>query len=251
MPQTKLLEVILSVSVKTLFKNVLVWKYITKSKRSINYISEFSFKFTLFCSYLVWHQWFFMKNTKIISVTWQSLSAYVKDKPILNDCSGYCKPGEMLAIMGPSGAGKTTLLSLISKRHSSSLAVTGEVFTIWLRRLRIMKDLMIRPSIGLELLFIRMIYSSKVSQSEVTFLLVRNTTFCCPFENSKQVGCSWKSWRTYHLILASKMCLNLCWRNIGERDIRWREETPLCFYLDGFWPFSYHFRWANFRIRQQ
>jgi ABC-type multidrug transport system ATPase subunit len=68
-----------------------------------------------------------MKNTKIISVTWQSLSASVKEKPILKDCSGYCQPGEMLAIMGPSGAGKTTLLSLISKRHSSSLTVEGEV----------------------------------------------------------------------------------------------------------------------------
>lgn len=57
-----------------------------------------------------------MKNTKIISVTWQNLSASVKGKSIINDCSGYCKNGEMLAIMGPSGAGKTTLLSLISKR---------------------------------------------------------------------------------------------------------------------------------------
>ena len=68
-----------------------------------------------------------MKNTKIIAVTWKGVSASAAGKTILRDCSGHCRSGEMLAIMGPSGAGKTTLLSLIAKRQSSSLKVEGEV----------------------------------------------------------------------------------------------------------------------------
>ena len=66
-------------------------------------------------------------EVKEVSITWKGLSAFVKDKAILNDCSGYCKPGEMLAIMGPSGAGKTTLLSLLSKKNSSALTTHGNV----------------------------------------------------------------------------------------------------------------------------
>jgi ABC-type multidrug transport system ATPase subunit len=65
-----------------------------------------------------------MKN---LSVTWQNLSAHINHRPILQNCSGYCRPGQMLAIMGPSGAGKTTLLSLLSKRNSASLAIEGTV----------------------------------------------------------------------------------------------------------------------------
>ena len=66
-------------------------------------------------------------SVKQVSITWKGLSAYVKDKAILSDCFGYCKPGEMLAIMGPSGAGKTTLLSLLSKKNSSALTTQGNV----------------------------------------------------------------------------------------------------------------------------
>lgn len=64
-----------------------------------------------------------MKNTKIISLTWENLTAHAKDKTVLENCSGYCRPGEMLAIMGPSGAGKTTLLSLLCKRQSTALSI--------------------------------------------------------------------------------------------------------------------------------
>ena len=37
--------------------------------------------------------------------------------------SGYCKPGEVLAIMGASGAGKSTLLNALTFRNLSGLTV--------------------------------------------------------------------------------------------------------------------------------
>jgi ABC-type multidrug transport system ATPase subunit len=62
-----------------------------------------------------------------ISLTWKKLSASVKDKPILTDASGYCKPGELLAVMGPSGSGKTTFLSLLTHKTDPALTVSGNV----------------------------------------------------------------------------------------------------------------------------
>lgn len=59
------------------------------------------------------------------TLTWSNLSGYIKDKPIVQGCSGYCKPGQMLAIMGPSGAGKTSLLSILAKKIPPTLKVTG------------------------------------------------------------------------------------------------------------------------------
>lgn len=68
-----------------------------------------------------------MTAKKEITLTWSGLSASIGDKVLLDSCQGYCKPGEMLAIMGPSGAGKTTLLSLISQKADSKLKVNGVV----------------------------------------------------------------------------------------------------------------------------
>ena len=38
--------------------------------------------------------------------------------------SGYCKPGELLAIMGASGAGKSTLLNALTFRNLAGLSVS-------------------------------------------------------------------------------------------------------------------------------
>ena len=42
--------------------------------------------------------------------------------------NGYCKPGELLAIMGASGAGKSTLLNALTFRNLGGLAVQGNAF---------------------------------------------------------------------------------------------------------------------------
>eukprot|EP00818_Percolomonas_sp_WS_P003510 CAMPEP_0117454074 /NCGR_PEP_ID=MMETSP0759-20121206/10598_1 /TAXON_ID=63605 /ORGANISM="Percolomonas cosmopolitus, Strain WS" /LENGTH=844 /DNA_ID=CAMNT_0005247219 /DNA_START=8 /DNA_END=2543 /DNA_ORIENTATION=+ len=47
-----------------------------------------------------------------------------QDKTVLYPMSGYVKPGEILAIMGPSGAGKTSLLNILAQRE---LNYTGKV----------------------------------------------------------------------------------------------------------------------------
>ncbi|KAJ3334175.1 ABC transporter G member 22 [Gonapodya sp. JEL0774] len=56
------------------------------------------------------------------------------DKQLLEGATGYCKPGESLAIMGPSGAGKSTLLDILSYRKttgtfSQDIMLNGEKLT--------------------------------------------------------------------------------------------------------------------------
>ena len=41
--------------------------------------------------------------------------SYIEGSPVLNDVSFRCKPGQMLALVGPTGVGKTTVTQLISR----------------------------------------------------------------------------------------------------------------------------------------
>ncbi|KAG7164314.1 white-like 2 [Homarus americanus] len=51
-----------------------------------------------------------------------------REKHILKDVKGICRPGELLAIMGASGAGKTTLLNVLTHRNNDKLRVTGDLY---------------------------------------------------------------------------------------------------------------------------
>ncbi|KAJ0393262.1 hypothetical protein ATCC90586_011719 [Pythium insidiosum] len=62
----------------------------------------------------------------------------VDEKVILNDVSGYAKPGELLVLMGPSGAGKSSLLDCISGRNPNvhgRITVNGQPWSKSLKRL--------------------------------------------------------------------------------------------------------------------
>ena len=53
---------------------------------------------------------------------------YVKEKTILNDVTLYAKPGQKVAIVGPTGAGKTTIIKLLMRFYdvgSGSIKVDG------------------------------------------------------------------------------------------------------------------------------
>ncbi len=41
--------------------------------------------------------------------------SYIEGTPVLEDVSFHCRPGEMLALVGPTGVGKTTITQLISR----------------------------------------------------------------------------------------------------------------------------------------
>lgn len=49
---------------------------------------------------------------------------YIEDEPVLHNVSFKCKPGQMVALVGPTGIGKTTLTQLISRFYDP---VSGKV----------------------------------------------------------------------------------------------------------------------------
>ena len=46
--------------------------------------------------------------------------SYIDGVPVLNDVSFTCRPGEMLALVGPTGVGKTTITELLSRFYEPS-----------------------------------------------------------------------------------------------------------------------------------
>ncbi|MBQ9035890.1 MAG: ABC transporter ATP-binding protein [Erysipelotrichaceae bacterium] len=54
-------------------------------------------------------------------ITFEHVSfSYVEGIPVLDDVSFTCKPGEMLALVGPTGVGKTTITELLSRFYEPS-----------------------------------------------------------------------------------------------------------------------------------
>jgi ATP-binding cassette, subfamily G (WHITE), member 2, SNQ2 len=62
--------------------------------------------------------------------TWSDLSYEIPygngTRKLLNNMWGWCKPGELTALMGASGAGKTTLLNTLSQRQTVGV-ITGDM----------------------------------------------------------------------------------------------------------------------------
>jgi ATP-binding cassette subfamily G (WHITE) protein 2 (SNQ2) len=62
--------------------------------------------------------------------TWSDLSYEIPygdgTRKLLNNLWGWCKPGELTALMGASGAGKTTLLNTLSQRQTVGV-ITGDM----------------------------------------------------------------------------------------------------------------------------
>ena len=53
---------------------------------------------------------------------------YIQEEPVLSDVSFTAKPGEMIAVVGPTGAGKTTIVSLMERFYdpqSGSIKIDG------------------------------------------------------------------------------------------------------------------------------
>ncbi|OMJ82837.1 hypothetical protein SteCoe_16370 [Stentor coeruleus] len=74
-------------------------------------------------------------------ISWEGITVntiprgQAKSRTILSNSYGCVKPGEFLAVMGPSGAGKTTLLNCLSNRRQKNLKIESGL--IYLNRIPI------------------------------------------------------------------------------------------------------------------
>lgn len=85
----------------------------------------------------------FLQSNKLATLTFEDICYDVPaladsesrlKQRVLNEISGFVKPGEILAIMGGSGAGKTTLLDILAMKRktgdvSGTIRVNGNVIT--------------------------------------------------------------------------------------------------------------------------
>ena len=82
------------------------------------------------------------------AVSFESVTAaYKEDEPVLNKVSFEAKPGETIAIVGPTGAGKTTIINLIPRFYD----VTGGAVKIDGRDVREVTTDSLRQQIGIVL----------------------------------------------------------------------------------------------------
>jgi ATP-binding cassette, subfamily B, multidrug efflux pump len=72
---------------------------------------------------------------------------YLKDKPVLRNININIKPGETIALVGPTGAGKTTVISLLSRFYD----VTEGAIFIDGKNIRLIKQSSLRQQLGIVL----------------------------------------------------------------------------------------------------
>nr|XP_022306323.1 protein white-like [Crassostrea virginica] len=66
-------------------------------------------------------------DVKVTASTRNSCRTDNCSKIILNEVSGYVRPGRLVAIMGASGAGKTSLMNVLTFRNIRDLSVNGDI----------------------------------------------------------------------------------------------------------------------------
>ncbi|MBQ5312222.1 MAG: ABC transporter ATP-binding protein, partial [Oscillospiraceae bacterium] len=84
-------------------------------------------------------------------VTFENVTfSYEKDKPVLKNVSFKVKPGESVALVGPTGAGKSTIVSLVSRFYdvdSGRVLIDGnDVSKVTLHSLRSQMGIMLQDS---------------------------------------------------------------------------------------------------------
>ncbi|KAI4453970.1 atp-binding cassette sub-family b [Holotrichia oblita] len=76
--------------------------------------------------------------------------SYDPGRPVLNNVSFKCKPGDTIALVGPTGAGKTTVVNLLSRFYdldSGEILLDGtDIKTVTLKSLRSQMGIMMQDS---------------------------------------------------------------------------------------------------------
>ncbi|MBN2304638.1 MAG: ABC transporter ATP-binding protein [Anaerolineae bacterium] len=73
--------------------------------------------------------------------------AYEPEKPVLADVSLEAKPGQTIALVGPTGAGKTTIINLLSRLYD----ITGGTITVDGHDIRTLQQTSLRQQLGIVL----------------------------------------------------------------------------------------------------